>query len=83
LKNLEKSEKYSKSEKSIQDAIQSISQEGKTTIVTAHRLSTIVDFDKIVVLDQGKVIEEGTHEELLKTCGAYQKLWRIQNSAKK
>ncbi|MCH7756636.1 ABC transporter ATP-binding protein/permease [Patescibacteria group bacterium] len=73
----------SKSERIIQDAIKAISQGGKTTIVIAHRLSTIVDFDKIVVLDQGKVIEEGTHEELLKTCGAYQKLWRIQKGDKK
>ncbi|MCH8010774.1 MAG: ABC transporter ATP-binding protein/permease [Candidatus Marinimicrobia bacterium] len=73
----------SKSERRIQDAIKSVSQKGKTTIVIAHRLSTIVDFDKIVVLDQGKVIEEGTHEELLKTCGAYQKLWRLQNSSQK
>ncbi len=68
----------SKSEKMIQESIKSISKEGKTTIVIAHRLSTIVDFDKIVVLDHGKVIEEGTHEELLKTCGVYQKLWKIQ-----
>ena len=68
----------SKSEKMIQESIKSISQEGRTTIVIAHRLSTIVDFDKIVVLDKGKVIEEGTHEELLKKCGAYQKLWKIQ-----
>ncbi|MCH7883495.1 ATP-binding cassette domain-containing protein, partial [Patescibacteria group bacterium] len=69
----------SKSEKMIQDAIKEISKEGRTTIVIAHRLSTIVDFDKIVVMDQGKVIEEGTHKELMKTCGTYQKLWRIQN----
>lgn len=73
----------SKSEKMIQESIKSISQEGKTTIVIAHRLSTIVDFDKIVVLDKGRIIEEGTHEELLKSCGVYQKLWKIQKGNRK
>ncbi len=68
-----------KSEQSIQEAIKTISKGGKTTIAIAHRLSTIVDFDKIVVLDKGKVIEEGTHEELLNSCGAYQKLWASQS----
>ena len=68
-----------KSEQEIQDSIRKISKGGKTTIAIAHRLSTIVDFDKIVVLDKGQVIEEGTHEELLKGCGAYQKLWSSQS----
>lgn len=69
----------SKSEKMIQEAIKNISQGGRTTIVIAHRLSTIVDFDKIIVMDKGEVIEEGTHKELLESCGTYQKLWSIQN----
>ena len=69
----------SKSEKMIQDSIKSLSHEGRTTIVIAHRLSTITDFDKIIVMKDGKVIEEGTHKELLKSCGTYQKLWEIQN----
>lgn len=71
----------SKNEKMIQDAIKSISEEGRTTIVIAHRLSTIVDFHNIVVLDDGKVISEGTHAELLQSCGPYQKLWSIQKGA--
>ena len=51
---------------------------GKTVIVVAHRLSTVVDADKIVVLDKGKVIEEGTHTELIAKKGAYFKLIKNQ-----
>lgn len=68
-----------KSEKIIQQAIKDISQKNITTIVIAHRLSTIVDFDKIVVLDKGRIVEEGTHEALLKKRGVYFSLWQAQN----
>lgn len=68
-----------KSEKIIQEAINKISQGGRTTIVIAHRLSTIVDFDKIIVLDQGRVAEEGTHQELMARNGIYAKLWLTQS----
>lgn len=68
-----------KSEKIIQEAINKISQGGRTTIVIAHRLSTIVDFDKIIVLDQGQVAEEGSHAELIKKNGIYAKLWQTQS----
>jgi ATP-binding cassette subfamily B protein len=51
---------------------------GRTSIVIAHRLSTIRSADRIVVLHKGKVKEEGTHEELLKTGGTYSKLWELQ-----
>lgn len=70
-----------KSEKIIQEAINKISQGGRTTIVIAHRLSTIVDFDKIIVLDQGRVAEEGTHQELMAKNGIYAKLWLTQSQA--
>ena len=51
---------------------------GKTVIVVAHRLSTLKAMDRIVVLDKGKVIEEGTPAELLKKGGKYAKLWKLQ-----
>lgn len=52
--------------------------EGRTSIVIAHRLSTVRDSDLIVVLDQGRVVEQGTHEELLALNGRYAALWRVQ-----
>ena len=57
--------------------------EGRTTIVVAHRLSTIMSADKIVVLDQGEVIEQGTHEALLESAnGAYAYLYALQSGAR-
>ncbi len=49
-----------------------------TTLMIAHRLSTIVDADRILVLDQGRVVEQGTHAELLALRGQYQRMWELQ-----
>ena len=51
---------------------------GKTVVVVAHRLSTVKDADKIIVLDKGKVVEEGTHQELVERRGAYYTLVKNQ-----
>ena len=50
--------------------------EGRTTIAIAHRLSTVRDADEIVVLDHGRIVEEGSHEELLDLGGRYYELYR-------
>lgn len=67
----------SKSEKAIQTALDRI-QEGRTTLVIAHRLSTVMDADQILVLDAGRVIEKGTHRELLEAGGTYAQMWTLQ-----
>jgi ATP-binding cassette subfamily B protein len=64
-------------EAALQRSIGRISK-GRTTIVIAHRLSTVRHADRIVVLDQGKVVEDGTHESLVKKDGVYAKLWSVQ-----
>jgi len=70
----------SESESLIQEALQEL-MKGKTTIVIAHRLSTIMHMDRIVVIEQGQVVDTGTHRELLKRrTGTYKKLWQIQTS---
>jgi ATP-binding cassette subfamily B protein len=54
---------------------------GRTTLVIAHRLSTIVDADQILVLRRGKIVERGSHDELLAKGGEYAALWRRQTRA--
>ncbi len=66
------------SEQFVQTALQSLKDQGKTVIVIAHRLSTVMGADKIIVLDQGKVVEEGTHAELLAQVRHYYRLWEYQ-----
>lgn len=67
----------SESEVAIQKALETL-MEGKTVIAVAHRLSTLRKMDRIIVLEAGKVIEDGTHEELTTTGGTYQRLWEHQ-----
>jgi ABC-type multidrug transport system fused ATPase/permease subunit len=53
--------------------------EGKTVVAIAHRLSTIARMDRIVVLDEGRIVEEGSHEALLARNGLYARFWRRQS----
>jgi len=66
-----------KSEALVQDALDRLAH-GRTTLVIAHRLSTVRGADKIVVMDRGRVVEQGTHDELLTRGGAYARLYAIQ-----
>lgn len=70
----------SESEAAIQEALSNL-MEGRTSIVVAHRLSTIAGLDKIVVLRDGVIVEQGTHRELLAAGGEYAKLWSRQSGA--
>jgi ATP-binding cassette subfamily B protein len=72
----------SHTEKEIQDALDSIART-RTTVVIAHRLSTIVNADNILVLDGGRLVEQGTHGELLARGGLYASLWNRQRQAEK
>jgi ATP-binding cassette, subfamily B, heavy metal transporter len=70
----------SHTEKEIQDALQRVA-ENRTSLVIAHRLSTIVDADEIIVLDQGAIVERGTHHTLLARDGLYASMWNRQREA--
>ena len=65
------------SEREVQAALERVLP-GHTALVIAHRLATIQKADRIVVLDQGRVVEQGTHAQLLSLNGTYSKLWRAQ-----
>jgi ATP-binding cassette, subfamily B, heavy metal transporter len=66
-----------RSEQSILDALRALAK-SRTTLVIAHRLSTIVDAEQILVLDQGRIVERGTHQELLQNDGIYREQWTLQ-----
>jgi len=66
------------SEKYVKDTLDSLTHEGKTVIIIAHRLSTVKNADKIIVLEEGRLAETGNHNELLQTDGVYRKLWNEQ-----
>ncbi len=67
----------SKSEKAIQAELHSIAQ-NRTTLIIAHRLSTVVDANQILVMDKGGIVERGTHRELLTLDGLYAQMWNLQ-----
>ena len=67
-------------ERQVQAALDALTQ-GRTTVVIAHRLSTVTSADLIYVMDAGKIVESGTHPELLAANGAYARLYAVQFAA--
>ena len=67
----------SRTERSIQSELELIA-ENRTTLVIAHRLSTVVDADQILVMEKGRIVERGTHRQLLESGGVYAHLWELQ-----
>jgi ATP-binding cassette subfamily B protein len=70
----------SKAERAIQAELERIAR-GRTALVIAHRLSTVMDADQILVLDHGRIVERGTHGELLAAQGEYARMWALQREA--
>ncbi|MBI2732588.1 MAG: metal ABC transporter permease, partial [Aquabacterium sp.] len=69
----------SANERAIQAELATVAQ-GKTVLVIAHRLSTIVHAHEILVMDHGRIIERGTHPQLLAANGRYAQMWRLQQA---
>jgi ATP-binding cassette subfamily B protein len=72
----------SHTEKEIQQSLQEVSA-NRTAIVIAHRLSTVIHADEIIVLEKGSIIEKGRHSELLAKAGSYASMWARQQEAEK
>jgi ATP-binding cassette subfamily B protein len=70
----------SRTERALQDALERVAR-GRTTLVIAHRLSTVVDADEIVVMEAGRIVERGRHAELLRRGGLYAEMWSRQQAA--
>jgi len=70
----------SRAEKAIQAELERIAQ-GRTTLVIAHRLSTVMDADQILVLSHGRIVERGSHMQLLELEGEYSRMWQLQQRA--
>lgn len=68
----------SETEATIQESFEKLSK-GRTTIAIAHRLSTLRNMDRIIVLDKGQIVEQGTHQQLLRKKGKYYQLWKMQS----
>lgn len=67
------------SEQEIQGILEQVKAEGRTVIMIAHRMSTVRDADKIVVLERGRIVEQGKHAELLQAKGVYERMIRAQD----
>ena len=67
-------------EKAIQKALDEV-MKGRTTLVIAHRLSTIIHADQVIVVDHGRIVDRGTHEELMRSSDIYQELYQTWASS--
>ncbi|OOY41492.1 hypothetical protein BOV91_11190, partial [Solemya velum gill symbiont] len=67
----------SKTEQAIQETLREVAQH-HTTLIIAHRLSTVVDADRILVMEQGRIVEQGRHQQLLRENGIYADMWELQ-----